>query len=122
MSSQHSLDSETLLHTKDLCSGHYTACHKMSWKHTKTRSFYEPFGAQCAASSIICPAVSNSMDKRRGAAVLLVSYVALLYGLFSLTERFNGVEIKDMKIMVQNLPRVTNTQRILEAEWISYYK
>ena len=63
-----------------------------------------------------------NMDQRRGAAVLLVSCVASLYALFSLTDRFNGVEIKDKKITMQNLPRVANTQRILEAEWISDYR
>ena len=62
------------------------------------------------------------MDQRRGAAVLLVSCVASLYALFILTDRFNGAEIKQNKITMQNLPTVTYAQQILEAEWITDYK
>ena len=62
------------------------------------------------------------MDQRRGAAVLLVSCVASFYALFILTDRFNGVLMKYDKIMMQKLPRITYTQRFLEAEWVTDYK
>ena len=62
------------------------------------------------------------MDERKGAAVLLISSVASMYALFSLSDRFNDVGIKDVKITIQNRPRVNDARRILEAEWISDYK
>ena len=62
------------------------------------------------------------MDQRGGAAVLLLSSVASLFGLFILTDRFNGDEIKYEKITMQKLPSITYTQRNLEAEWITDYK
>ena len=119
-------DSKTLLHT---IGGGASLPRSFIWHVIKCLGnileqahFTSLYCTICAASSIICPVVSNSMDERRGTAVLLVSCVALLYTLFSLTERFNGVEIMGMKITMENLSRVTNTQRILEAEWISDYR